>query len=150
MATLERRLDRVLAVRVGGRRRWLHVEWQWEWEKAIAYRVYEYQALLAMAQRDPRNGLRRAPIESTVVLLSGRDAPWPARGRYRVSPRGEARGIAPVVHLFERKLGRALGDAEKELLRGRLHAVGPERLGDAVMDLDATALGAWLADASAT
>src|SRR4051812_1580453 len=86
VATVERRLDRVLSVRVGGRRRWLHVEWQWAWEKGLAYRVYEYQAMLAMAQRDPNNKLKRAPVESTVVLLSGREAPWPAWGRFRVSP----------------------------------------------------------------
>ncbi len=87
MAALERRLDRVLAVRVDGWRRWLHVEWQWEWTPDLPYRVFEYQALLAMAQRDPKGPSPRARIESTVVLLSGRRAPWPAWGCYRLSPK---------------------------------------------------------------
>lgn len=252
VAASERRLDRVLSVRVGGQRRWLHVEWEWEWTRETAARVYEYQALLTLAQRDPRNALRRAPIASTVVLLSGREAPWPTWGRYRVSPRGErfsgarfridpvyqstvaelvargsllwlvfaplvrdaspatlpqaldavrkkardedelvevvsamtvvaestaakpnvrewlmgivdeglierswpyqrgeARGIAPVVHQFERRLARPLTSLETQRLRGRLGTLGPDRLGDVVMDLDSTALAAWLADVDA-
>src|SRR5581483_3223254 len=89
VATIERRLDRVLAVRVAGRRRWLHVEWQWEWTADLPYRVFEYQALLAMAQRNPSHPLRRSPMESTVVLPSGRAKPYPAWGRFRLSPREE-------------------------------------------------------------
>ncbi len=89
VTAVERRLDRVLAVLVAAKRRWLHVEWEWEWTKGLAYRVYEYQAMLSRAQRDKRNKLRRAPIDSTVVLLSGREAPWPKWGRHRVSSKGE-------------------------------------------------------------
>lgn len=256
VAASERRLDRVLSVRVDGRRRWLHVEWEWEWTRETAARVYEYQALLTLAQRDPRNSRGRAPVASTVVLLSGREIPWPAWGRYRVSPRGErfsgarfridpvyqstveelvargsllwlvfaplvrdaspatlpqaldavrkrardkeelvevvsamtvvsestaakpnirewlmgivdeglierswpyrrgeargeARGIALIIHLFERKLARALTSFESQRLRGRLGTLGPERVGDVVMDLDPAALAAWLDDVDA-
>lgn len=252
VAASERRLDRVLSVRVEGRRRWLHVEWEWEWTRDTAARVYEYQALLALAQRDARNALHRAPLSSTVVLLSGREAPWPSWGRHRVSPRGEpfsgarfrvdpvyqstvaelvsrgsllwmvfaplvrdaspatlpqaldaarrrardegelvevvtamtvvaestaakpnvrewlmtivdeglierswpyqrgeARGLAPIVHLFERRLARPLAAFETQRLRERLVTLGPERLGDVVIDLDPAALAAWLADADA-
>lgn len=260
VTALERRLDRVLAVRTPAGRRWLHVEWEWEWSRDLPYRVYEYQALLSMAQRDPRNKLGRASIESTVVLLTGRSAPWPSWGRHRVSPRGErfsgarfridpvyqrtvaelvdresllwlvfaplardaapesmgpaltaaralshdvaelaevvaamevvadyaprsdalkewfmsindegmiersrpfrageargeargeVQGLAPLVRLFERKLQRALADGERVRLLERLHTLGPERLGDAALDLDGDALGAWLADDAA-
>lgn len=252
VAASERRLDRVLSVRVGGRRRWLHVEWEWEWARELPARVYEYQALLTLAQRDPRNELRRAPVSSTVVLLSGREAAWPVWGRHRVSPRGErfsgarfridpvyqstvaglvargsllwlvfaplvrdaspvtlpqaldaakrrardegelvevvtamtvvaestaakpnvrewlmsivdeglierswpyqrgeARGIAPIVHLFERRLARPLTAFEKQRLHGRLGVLGPERLGDVVIDLEPAALAVWLADPDA-
>ncbi len=48
--------------------------------------------------------------------------------------------------MFERKVGRALGPAELATLRARLRAVGPERVGDVVLDLDGPALLAWLID----
>lgn len=60
------------------------------------------------------------------------------------------RGLGPVVHLFERRLGRALTEQEHALLRSRLDRLGASRLGDVVLDLSAEALGAWLADPEAT
>lgn len=59
-------------------------------------------------------------------------------------------GLAPLVHQFERKLGRVLSSEEHRLLRERLARLGANRLGDVVFDLGAEALGAWLADPSAT
>jgi Putative restriction endonuclease len=43
-----------------------------------------------------------------------------------------------------RRLGRSLTAAEQEELRHRLATLGPESLGDVVLDLDAAALEAWL------
>ncbi|MEZ4410062.1 MAG: hypothetical protein R3A52_26840 [Polyangiales bacterium] len=63
--------------------------------------------------------------------------------------RGEARGLAPIVHQFERRLARPLAAFETQRLRERLVTLGPERLGDVVIDLDPAALAAWLADADA-
>jgi flagellar biosynthesis/type III secretory pathway protein FliH len=64
--------------------------------------------------------------------------------------RGLAEGLRPLVRLFERRLGRVLTDAERGALASRLDVVGPERLGDVVLDLDSAALAAWLASPTAT
>ncbi|MBI5517558.1 MAG: hypothetical protein HY909_27555 [Deltaproteobacteria bacterium] len=58
--------------------------------------------------------------------------------------------LKSLVHLFERKLCRDLTKAEHGVLHQRLLAVGPERLGDVVLDLDGPALDAWLRDPAAT
>ena len=59
-------------------------------------------------------------------------------------------GLRPLVRQFERRLGRALSEAERGALASRLDVVGPERLGDVVLDLDSAALAAWLASPTAT
>ncbi|MBK9264914.1 MAG: hypothetical protein IPM54_34675 [Polyangiaceae bacterium] len=62
---------------------------------------------------------------------------------------GHDAGLAPLVHLFERRLARRLSDDEHAILRKRLKAVGPERLGDVVLDLSPQELAVWLADPNA-
>lgn len=62
---------------------------------------------------------------------------------------GHRRGLAPLTHLFERRFQRPLTDDEKSTLRTRLDRVGPARLGDVVLDLDADALSRWLHDPDA-
>lgn len=52
-------------------------------------------------------------------------------------------------HLFVRKLARPLTEEERAAIALRLDTLGPDRLGDAVLDLDAEALAAWLADPAA-
>jgi hypothetical protein len=61
--------------------------------------------------------------------------------------KGLERGLAPLRHLFERKLGRPLTGAEGRCLQARLGELGPDQLGDLVLDLDRDALGDWLAQA---
>ena len=56
------------------------------------------------------------------------------------------RGMAPLLRQCERKLSRPLTDEEHVEIVRRLDTLGPERLGDVVLDLDAGALKAWLAD----
>ena len=68
-----------------------------------------------------------------------------ARGEVR----GEARALALLVRQFERKIGRALTPDERTRLQERLHVVGPERLGDIVLDLAGAELARWLTDVSA-
>jgi len=58
-------------------------------------------------------------------------------------------GLQPLVHQFTRRLGRSLTAAESETLLSRFDTVGPERLGDVVLDLPPDALAVWLADADA-
>jgi len=59
---------------------------------------------------------------------------------------GIERGVAPLRRLCARRLGRALSPEEHSTLRARLDLVGPDRLGDVILDSDAAALAAWLAD----
>ncbi len=58
--------------------------------------------------------------------------------------KGREEGLGPLRHQFERKLGRAMTDAERKTLHARLEALGPDSVGDVVLDLDGEALGAWL------
>lgn len=64
--------------------------------------------------------------------------------------KGRAEGwLAPLAHQFERRLGRRLREDERALLQERTQALGPDRVGDVVLDLSADALAAWLADPDA-
>jgi hypothetical protein len=81
----QRRLDRVLDVVVGRKRRLEHAEWQLEWENDVPLRVFEYHCMTALAVA---HEAERPRIRSTVVLLSGREEPWPREGEYRTSPAG--------------------------------------------------------------
>lgn len=91
----QRRLDRALEVSIGGKPGLLHVEWQLTMTAEIAFRVYEYNVLLSLAQGDgARLGKEPLPIESVVVLLGGREERWPAGGEYRTSrPEGRFSGV---------------------------------------------------------
>jgi hypothetical protein len=62
---------------------------------------------------------------------------------------GIEKGLKPLLHLFERKLGRPLTNEENHLLRDRFGRLGPGRVGDVVLDLSSEALAAWLADPAA-
>ena len=50
---------------------------------------------------------------------------------------------------FARRLGRPLTEGETATLLARFDTVGPDRLGDVVLDLTPDALGAWLSDPDA-
>ncbi|MDI3288892.1 hypothetical protein [Polyangium sp. 15x6] len=84
----QRRLDRALSVKVGDERRLLHAEWTLTMTEEIAFRVFEYHNLTALAAADEARGGRGKPlpIESVVIVLSGREEPWPAHAAYRTSP----------------------------------------------------------------
>ncbi|MEZ4313015.1 MAG: hypothetical protein R3F14_33755 [Polyangiaceae bacterium] len=82
----QRRLDRALEVVVTGLRRLEHAEWQLKWRNDIPLRVFEYHVLTALSVSHEPVPPR---IRSTVVLLSGREAPWPGEGVYETSPHGE-------------------------------------------------------------
>lgn len=52
--------------------------------------------------------------------------------------------LGGYVRMCELRLTRALSDAERAGLEARIDADGAERVGEAVLALDATALAAWL------
>ena len=72
------------------------------------------------------------------------------RGRVEGIAKGIEKGIAPLLNLISRKLGRPLSDADRRAVAAHLDLVDPERLADAVLDLDGDALSAWLRDPNAT
>lgn len=78
------------------------------------------------------------------ALLAARNPVLTEALRKRQSE-GRDEGLQPLVHLFVRKLGRALTTRERDHLRERLTTLGAERLGDVVLDLDRDTLNAWLA-----
>ena len=63
--------------------------------------------------------------------------------------KGLEKGLRPLARQFERRLARPLTAAEQATLVARMGTVGPDRLGDVVLDLDPAALSAWLADPAA-
>jgi hypothetical protein len=87
IASRQRRMDRGLEVVADGERRIEHNEWQAEMEADTAFRVYEYHCLASLALAAEALLGQTAPrVRSTLVLLSGREKPWPAEGEYRTSP----------------------------------------------------------------
>lgn len=69
---------------------------------------------------------------------------WFAQFQQDLLAKGRQEGLAPLVHQFERRLGRALTPEERSTLADRLHEQGAEKVGDAVLDLPREALAAWL------
>ncbi|HEU4411389.1 MAG TPA: hypothetical protein VFS43_39425 [Polyangiaceae bacterium] len=63
---------------------------------------------------------------------------------------GFERGLKPLLHQFERRLGRPLTEAEHDVVTRRYERVGADRLGDVVLDLSGEALATWLNDPDAT
>jgi hypothetical protein len=85
----QRRLDRALAVVAGGVLRFEHVEMQLEMVADVPFRIYEYHVLSALALAGETPPGKEVPrIQSTVVLLSGREKAWPEEGEYQTSPDG--------------------------------------------------------------
>jgi hypothetical protein len=110
--------------------------YRWHMAVVCAATQGRYDAMLrAMGQV----GVERIVIEDLVNF-----------GRDRGLEQGREQGLALLVRLVERRLGRALSEGEHAELRPRLARLGPERLGDVVLDLEPSALAAWLTDPNAT
>ena len=60
--------------------------------------------------------------------------------------KGLAKGTAPLMHQFERRLARPLSEEEHARLIERLDTLGSDRVGDVILDLSADELATWLAD----
>ena len=72
-----------------------------------------------------------------------------ASGVHRGLQQGLQQGLQPLQHQFARRLGRPLTEGETATLLARFDTVGPDRLGDVVLDLTPDALAAWLSDPEA-
>jgi hypothetical protein len=139
LTRMERRVDDLLELVVEGAPLLQHVEWQLEWESDLPERAYTYQSLTVLAQlqeiaaRRAENAARRAagetlaespreviiPVESAVVLLSGRQSPWEPELQFRTSRATSSfNGIhVRVVAVYQRTV------AELVAMPGRLWLV---------------------------
>lgn len=66
------------------------------------------------------------------------------QGRRKGLKEGLEKGLSPLQRQFARRLGRPLSAAEQSILVARLDTLGPDRLGDVVLDLSPDALSEWL------
>lgn len=105
LTQMERRVDDLLELVVDGEPLLQHVEWQLEWEGDLPERAYTYQSVTVLSQlqqiakRRAEATARRAageanvvipqeeivPVETAVVLLSGRQATWEPELQFRTS-----------------------------------------------------------------
>lgn len=119
-AARQRRLDRVLFIETEDQTK---IVQHWEWESRpkpnLPFRIFEYNCLSALAlhrgsQKIP-SGEALPMLESIVVLLGGRKAPWPEFGVHRTSPEHlPFCGVQfRIIAVYQRSLNEimAMGDA---------------------------------------
>ncbi|MDC0743899.1 hypothetical protein [Polyangium mundeleinium] len=99
-------------------------------ERLVAMRNYEYQSEFGRE-----------------MVAKGREE-GREEGREQGREQGRAEGLRPLVHMVERRLGRAMTSAERSSLVELLRKQGPDRVGDAVLDLSPAELATWIGAAS--
>ncbi len=128
-----------------------------------AVRIWDEHVAANKAARQAAAGLRQAMVETQRELAEAHDQIAAAHDKIAVAHHQIAtahhqiaaaqREVSESLHAaqrqFERRLGRGLAEAERETLAARFHRLGPLRVLDVVLDLDAPALAAWLADPDA-
>jgi hypothetical protein len=77
VTALERRLDKTLLLRVARRLCALEVEFAYQYQRDLPERVHDYRGLSRIAFRAERPGRRPPPMQSVVILLTGRRRRWP-------------------------------------------------------------------------
>ena len=98
LAARQRRMDRVLTVQLPAGPHRIHYEWELTWDAGIAFRVFEYHFLHALAASSPHKGATLPPThESHVVVLSGPESPLPTEGAYRTTAAHSPFGGVPFV-----------------------------------------------------
>jgi hypothetical protein len=136
----QRRLDRAVEVVADGVRRFEHVEMQLEMTPDVPFRVFEYQSLLALAlAAEAPPGQPIPGIRSTVVLLSGRERPWPELGEHRISPPGERfSGVRfRIDAVYQRTVAELLarGSPLWMIFAPLAADADPQRMGEVIADL---------------
>jgi len=90
VTAVERRLDKTLLLRFGGEVHALEIEFEYRYEPDLPDRVHEYQALCRMAFRDAAPEQRPPPMDTVVILLTGRARRWPPAQALRTGWRRRA------------------------------------------------------------
>ncbi len=104
--------------------------------------VNEAQAILVELSGDEE--VRRLAEEREIALKFWEMELELTRAQGREEGREEG-----LLHLYARRLGRPLAEAERACLAERLETLGPDRLGDVVLDFAPGDLADWLADPKA-
>jgi hypothetical protein len=101
---------------------------------------YEWKPHIIHRDDDP---VLEAHRQATIRYLF-ENSPWLRReveGQYL--EKGLEKGLAPLVHQFERKLRRPLTQHERQALAQQLDLLGPERIGDLVLESTPEQLAVW-------
>lgn len=88
LTAVERRLDRTLFLRLAGELHELGIEFEYQYESDLPDRVHEYRGLSRMSFRAEHPGTPPPPMETVVILLTGRRKRWPTEGSLRTGWRG--------------------------------------------------------------
>ena len=110
----------------------------WE-QQHIAPLVVELQQTLSKVQTS-----RSLTEEEKELLVDGQKMIQAIETKGRKA--GIQQDLQPLVRMLTRKLNRPLTEREHATVVRRLGTLGPERLGDVALDLEAPALAAWLAN----
>jgi hypothetical protein len=95
---------------------------------------------IAHQQDNPRREARR----QEVIRYLFEHSPWLQREvEGQCLEKGLEKGLAPLVHMFERKLRRPLTQHERQALAQQLDLLGPERIGDLVLESTPEQLAVW-------
>lgn len=131
-----------------------------ELREDAAYRIFEYTALLLMSLRRITDGGPLPPVESAVIVLGGRQQPWPPLGQYRTSwPESPFSGVQfRVEAVYQRTVAELLSrdgtlwlvfaplavDANVESIAAQARAGDGQPAVDIALQLEGEALAAWL------
>jgi len=118
IAARQQRMDRVLVVDVSpSHRKVLHIEWSMRMNEAVTEQTAGYHINAAIAaRRDVRRMRRkgepkkRVTVKSCVVVLTGRNIPWPEKGELRTSEEHE--GFTGVEFVIEPVYQRTVEELE--------------------------------------
>ncbi len=99
------------------------------------------------AERQARETAERAREAAEKAREAAEKEAKRARSKARKAVRDAA--FETMCGLYAQRLRRALSDTERRVLRERLAELGPDRVGEVLFTLDATALAAWLASPDA-
>jgi len=116
----------------------LHARPRDSWEAGVGDPAMD---VLMSSGAIPKNAIEK-------VILMKLQGTYEERMR-RAKDEGRQEGLAPLLRQFERKLARPLVNDERTRVIERLARLGPDRLGDVVLDLEPANLAAWLSDSKA-